>query len=337
VPVGYDPKNPIGSGPFKFKSIKHGQQSTFVRNENYWQSDFPYLDEFHIIDFADPGTTRLNALTSGQIDGAPLIPASSLPTVDGASSLKSIISKAYSFQTWEMRMDIPPFDDVRVRQAIRLIADRPQIIEHAFNGEKFATVANDWPSIQDPVYDHDIPQRTQDIEQAKSLLKQAGREDLTVELVVSNVVPGVVETAQVLAQQAKAAGVTIKVNNLADAGTYFTKYWHQAPFKFDFLITSSVWEYIGYTLLPTAGYNISNWRDPEWLKLVTEARGTLDDAKRKELMSEAQKIFHERGTQGIFAFYGTIDAYNTKYTGFKPSVTGNGLNGAYYHDVGLAT
>jgi peptide/nickel transport system substrate-binding protein len=164
-----------------------------VRNENYWQSDFPYLDEFHIIDFADPGTTRLNALTSGQIDGAPLIPASSLPTVDGASSLKSIISKAYSFQTWEMRMDIPPFDDVRVRQAIRLIADRPQIIEHAFNGEKFATVANDWPSIQDPVYDHDIPQRTQDIEQAKSLLKQAGREDLTVELVVSNVVPGVVE------------------------------------------------------------------------------------------------------------------------------------------------
>ena len=66
-------------------------------------------------------------------------------------------------------MDVAPFTDVNVRQAIRLIADRPQIVEQAFSGSKFASVANDLPSSQDPLYNHSLAQRHQDIEQAKFL------------------------------------------------------------------------------------------------------------------------------------------------------------------------
>jgi peptide/nickel transport system substrate-binding protein len=336
VPVGYNAKKPIGSGPFKFESFTPGQQSTFVRNENYWQSGKPYLDEFHVIDFADPNTTRINALTSGQIDAANLIPASLMSTVQGASNVEVLISEGYSYHTYEMRMDVPPFDDVRVRQAMRLIADRQQIVEQAFSGPRFATVANDWPSFQDPMYDHSIPQRAQDIEQAKSLLKQAGHEGLSVQLAVSNVAPGVVETAQVLAQQAGAAGVTIKVNNIADPATYFSKYYAQAPFKFDYFNTFSVLEHIRLSLLPTSSYNISNWRDEQWLKIYTQAQSTLDSAKRKELLAEAQKIFWDTGTQGIFNYHNTVDAHSTMFTGFRPSITGFGLNNLHFENVGLA-
>jgi peptide/nickel transport system substrate-binding protein len=336
VPVGYDPKNPIGSGPFKYMSFTPGQQSVFVRNDNYWQSGKPYLDELQIVDFADPGTTRINALTSGQIDGADHIQTSLAPTVEAASGVKLINSISYGYHTWEMRMDVPPFDDVRVRQAMKLIAGRPQIVDQAFSGTRFATVANDWPSFQDPMYNHSIPQRVQDLEQARSLLKQAGRDGMTVELVVSPVSPGVVQTAQVLAQQAQAAGVTIKVTNVSDGATYYSKYAAQAPFKFDYFNTESVWEHILYSLLPTSPSYYTAWKDPEWSKLFSKARATPDAATRKALMGEAQKIFWERGTQGVFDFYYSVDAYSTKFTGFKPSMGGMGLNGMFFQDVGLA-
>jgi peptide/nickel transport system substrate-binding protein len=336
VPVGYDPEKPIGSGPFKFKSFTPGQSSTFVRNDNYWDSGKPYLDELVLVDFADPNTTRINALTNGQIDAAVQIQYSFEPTLKSASNLEVLISKTYAYQTWEMRMDMAPFDDPRVRQAIMLIANRPEIVEQAFAGSRFGSIANEWPCPTDPLYDDSIPQRAQDIEKAKALLKDAGHEGLTVELTVSDVTAGIVETAQVLAQQAKAAGVTIKVNKISDAGTYFSKYWHQAPFKFDYLNTGSIWEHLGYTLLPGSAYNISNWKNPDWLKLVNQAKSEGDLDKRKEFMGEAQKIFFEEGTQGIFAFHNTLDAYSSKFAGATTSITGFGLNGLHFEGIGLA-
>ncbi len=71
-----------------------------------------------------------------------------------------------------MRVDTPPFNDVRVRQAFRLIVDRKQMVEQVLSGQ--GRVANDMYSPYDPAYDSSLPQRVQDLAQAKSLLKQAG-------------------------------------------------------------------------------------------------------------------------------------------------------------------
>ena len=108
-----------------------------------------------------------------------------------------------------MRVDVAAFNDVRVRQAFRHMIDRQQMNDLVFKG--YGTLGNDLFAIWDPAYDHSLPQRNQDIEQAKSLLKQAGHESLTVELVTSTIAQGTVLGAQVLAQQAKAAGVTVNV------------------------------------------------------------------------------------------------------------------------------
>jgi len=335
VPTDYDPKNPIGTGPFKFESFTPGRQSVFVRNDNYFVSGRPFLDELVMIGFADPGTTRINALSSGQIDGADHLPLNLVPTLQGNPDVNVIVSPSLGYHTWEMRMDVAPFDDVRVRQAIKLLADRQQIVDQAFSG--FGEIANDLPGKQDPVFASDIPQRNQDIEQAKSLLKQAGQSDLRTELVVSpGISPGVVETAQVLAEQAKAAGVTIEVNSIADAGTFFTKYWYQTPFKFSYFGTETLYEHIGYSLLPTSTYNISNWRDPTFIQLFNEANGTADEAKRKEIMGEAQQILWDSGTQAIYAYYRTPDAHTRQFTGFQPDLWGVGLNQLKFDDVGLA-
>ena len=67
-----------------------------------------------------------------------------------------------------MRVDRPPFDDVRVRQAMRLAVDRPGMIEQVFSGH--GQLGNDMFAPMDPSYPDDLPQREQDIEEAKRLL-----------------------------------------------------------------------------------------------------------------------------------------------------------------------
>jgi peptide/nickel transport system substrate-binding protein len=331
VPVDFDPKKPIGSGPFKFKSLTPGQRGVFVRNPNYWQSGKPYLDQFEMISFADPNTTRINALVNGQIDTGDYINASLVPTLKNASTINVAEVKASVFITWEMRMDVPPFDDVRVRQAMKLIANRPQMVEQAYSG--LGIVANDlmgdwW----DPLYDHSIPQRVQDIEQAKSLLKAAGKEGLTVPLTVSPITGGVLEMAQVLQQNAKEAGVTIKIDSITDAAAYNNKYAFPAVFKISYAGAIPIWNVIGYFLLPNSVYGISKWRNPKWLSLVTQARGTLDDAKRKDLMFEAQQIFYNEGTEGVFAFQNATSATSKKFTAANPSLFET-LSGVPYYDI----
>jgi peptide/nickel transport system substrate-binding protein len=327
VPVDFDPKKPIGSGAFKFQSLTPGQRGVFVRNPNYWQSGKPYLDQFEMIGFTDPNTTRINALVSGQIDGADSIGPSLLPTVKSNSGLGIVTTRAAQYITWEMRMDVPPFDDVRVRQAIKFMANRPQMVQQAYSG--LGSVGNDlvgdwW----DPLYDHSIPQRTQDIEQAKSLLKAAGKEGLTIPLAVSPITSGILDMAQVLQQNAKEAGVTININNVQDPAAYNSKYAFQSVFKIDYFTLISIFNTIGYSLLPGSAYGISKWHNPQWLSLVTQARGTLDPTKRKELMDESQKIFYNEGSQAVFAFQNTSYGYSKKFGGFS-----NALNGSPYYDV----
>src|SRR5690625_6683595 len=90
-----------------------------------------------------------------------------------------------------MRVDKAPFDDVRVRQAFRLIVDREQMVNQALAG--YGTVANDMYGRFDPAYDEDaLPkQRTQDIAEAKRLLKEAGHGDgLEVTLVTGPISTG---------------------------------------------------------------------------------------------------------------------------------------------------
>ncbi len=118
-----------------------------------------------------------------------------------------------------MRVDQPPFNDVNVRQALRLLVDRPQLIDSALDG--YGVVANDLFSPYDPDFDHSLIRAAQgDIPQAKFLLKKAGHDDLTVTLTTSAVATGTVAMATVLAAQAKVAGVTVNLSNVPP-GTFF--------------------------------------------------------------------------------------------------------------------
>ena len=60
--------NPIGTGPFKFKSFTPGSKSVFVRNENYWEEGKPYVDTLIVDSSFTDNNALLNALLSNQIN-----------------------------------------------------------------------------------------------------------------------------------------------------------------------------------------------------------------------------------------------------------------------------
>jgi peptide/nickel transport system substrate-binding protein len=331
VPTDYDPAKPVGTGPFMYESFVPGERSVFKKNPDYWREGLPRVDEVVIIDFPED-TPRVNALLSGQVDAITDLPAGQIAQVKSNDQFKVLISETGGWQPFTMRVDQAPFKDVKVRQAMRLLVDRKQMIEQVLSGQ--GRVANDLYSPYDPAYDDELPQRRQDLDQAKSLLRQAGQSDLGVELVTSAVVQGIVEAAQVLAEQAKGAGVTINVRKV-DPGTFYGDNYLQWTFAQDFWVTRTYLSQVAQCALPDSPFNETHWKDPEFLDLISQARAELDDAKRTELLHRAQEIEYERGGLIIWAFNNQLDAYSDTVGGFHPAKSGFPLTNYGFGRVGF--
>jgi peptide/nickel transport system substrate-binding protein len=331
VPTDYDPKNPVGTGPFKYKSFKAGQQSEFTKYADYWERGKPYVDTLIIIDFPDD-TARVNALLGGQVDAIDNLPAAQLQSVKSNPNLRVISSQTGAWQPFTMRVDQSPFDDVRVRQAFRLIVDREQMVQQVLSGQ--GRIANDLYAPYDPAYASDLPQRKQDLEQAKSLLKQAGREGLSVELVTAPVFQGIVEAAQVFAQQAKGAGVDVKVRKV-DSGTFYGDNYLKWAFAQDFWATRAYLSQVAQGDLPESPFNETHWKDPKFIDLIQQARAEVDDGKRKDILHEAQTMQYEQGGYIIQYFSNIIDAHSAKLGGFVEAKCGFPFGNYWFKNIGF--
>ena len=330
VPVDFDPKAPIGSGPFKMLEMKPGESFKWEAFADYWDTP-PYVDTLTMIEYADD-TARINALQSGQIQAMSQLPKSQAKVIEATEGLALLNAETGAWRPFTMRIDVKPFDDVRVRQAFRLIVDRQQMIDQAYSG--LGAVGNDMYAR----YDAGTPQleqRVQDIEQAKSLLKQAGYDNnLTVELVTSEGALGgdEVAAAQVFAEQAKAAGVTVKLKK-TDASVFYGDDYLSWPFAQDFWATRGYLAQASQGTMPDAPYNETHWENAEWLALVNEAFKTVDTDARNALLSQAQQIEHDTGGYIVWSWRNQVDAHSTTTTGYKLDKLGGPVGRMYFKDV----
>jgi peptide/nickel transport system substrate-binding protein len=329
VPEDYDVRRPVGAGPFRLSTFEPGLQSVFTRHTNYWRAPEPYLGELVVIDFPDDNA-RVNALLGSQVDAIDQLPAALNRVIRSDPSLRVLESETGAWLPFTMRVDIPPFDDQRVREAMRLVVDREQMITQVFSGH--GVVANDLYARYDDCYPDHLPQRRQDLERARTLLRAAGQQDLTVELVTSPVASGLVEAAQVFAKQARGAGVTVKVRKVTTGEFYGDNYllW---PFAQDFWFTRNFLPQAGQCSLPSSPYNETHWADPEFVSLVKQAKATIDPARRCQMIQAAQQIEHERGGYIVWAFNNQVDAYNVRLSGLEPDRSGIPLSGYRFRRV----
>jgi peptide/nickel transport system substrate-binding protein len=333
VPVGYDPAKPVGTGAFMYESFTPGQQSVFKKFPNYWQTGKPYVDSLTIIDFTDD-TARVNALLGNEVDAIDNLPTGQITEIEGNSALKVLIAETGEWQPFTMRVDQAPFSDPRVRQAFRLIVDRPQMVEQVLS--KQGRVGNDMYAPFDPAYDSTLPQRAQDLDQAKSLLKAAGHAGLTVELVTAPVFQGVVQAAEVFAQQATGAGVSVQLRQL-DTGTFYGPNYLKWTFAQDFWATREYLPQVAQGSLPTSPFNETHWDNATFIKLIGQARAELDEAKRTQIIHEAEMIEYDIGGYIIPYFSNQIDAYSAKLTGFIPPKSGFPLGNYWFKNVGFVS
>ena len=325
--------NPIGTGPFKLESFTVGERSLAVRNEDYWEEGKPYVDEWEDISISD-NAARLNALLSGEIDMMSQIePTQAKANLESGEIQIIRAPSPTAIQVFYMAVDIPPFDDPKVRQAFRLIPDRQGLIDRALLG--FATSANDLPGKGLWNFAEDLPPREQDLEQARALLAEAGQENLEVTLHTSEIVPGFVEAATLFAEMAKEAGVTVKIKK-EDPNAYFdtSKLYTKLDFGQSFWTYSSLALWYEQSLLSDAIWNETHWRDKSYDELIRQAQGATDEATALDLWHQVQEVQYNEGGYIVWANLEILDAAANNVKGLVPSAWFN-LGGWNYRDIWL--
>jgi peptide/nickel transport system substrate-binding protein len=308
--------HPIGTGPFMFKSWTRGERSHFVRNPHYWRHGLPYVNALDYISISDPGA-RLNAVIAGQVDAMSQLDAKLLSQVTSNPNLRLLQKPSGNYTAIYCQTDVAPFTDNRVRQALRYMTDRSQIVSNALLGH--GRIGNDLPCWFDEDYAREIPQRQHDPERAAALLKAAGQSDLKLELQTSDVAPAMLESSTLFAQQAKQAGVNVTLRQWPTDQYYSSGYDH-----FPFAMTN--WggrplpSQINLAYLTTSVYNETHNKQPKLDALVRQAFATPNKKKRHQLMVDAQQILWDTGGTIIWGFLSSLNVTSKKVNGITPSV-----------------
>jgi peptide/nickel transport system substrate-binding protein len=220
IPADLDPadwgKTFEGTGPFKLEKFTAKQGASFVRNDDYW-GDKANPDRMELI-FYDAEAPMVNALKGDEVDFIEHFSVSGGKALLDDPDVQVIAIRTATHRQIHMRTDMDPFTDKRVRQAIALSIDRNALVQGLWEGK--ADIGNDSPFA--PVYpatDTSVPQREQNIDQAKQLLSDAGKTSFTVELDTWNGFE-IPDLAQLVKQYAAEIGVTINLK-ITDAGTYY--------------------------------------------------------------------------------------------------------------------
>src|SRR5579862_615526 len=316
---------PIGTGPFKVDSFTPGSRSVFSANHNYWGGPGPYAEQLIIDSSYANDTARLNALLGGNVDIVPTV-APALAKANAASG-RIVLGNAPgpAFIAPTMIVDRAPFTDVRVRQALRLLADRPALVSEALDG--YGTPGNDCPGSTLQFFASDL-HRSRDPEKARSLLKAAGKENMALTLYTADIIPGMNETATLYAQQAKAGGVNISVKVVdpsiyysasSPGGNYLLKTFSINNWTTE---TSSMALFYLSALYKQAPYNETHWSNSAADALLFDALSDTNDASAEQKWHAVQELQFNEGGYIVTTNFNWLDAYAPRVRGIHTTSTG---------------
>lgn len=307
----------IGTGPF-MQDVYDIPQDTriFQRNPNYWRAGLPKAACIDLKVITEE-VSRIAAIQSGSVDLIMSAGPATVATLGSDDRVKVVASPgAGGYINLSMQTDQKPFDDVRVRQAMKAVVDRQLVVDTVMLGT--GVVGNDTPIAPTNPVAFTSETTPRDVEKAKALLAEAGYPDgITVDLNTGESAPGYVIMAQLYQQMAAEAGITVNViNNPADS--YWDVVWMKTPFFLSSWGGRPVPEALAYTFLTGAEYNEGNWSNPDYDKLVIDARTEIDPVKRADMMKQAQVILAEDGGLIIPAFFRDVAVLRVGCEGFVP-------------------
>ncbi|MBI2906549.1 MAG: ABC transporter substrate-binding protein [Chloroflexi bacterium] len=285
----------LGTGPFKFVSYSPGVSVVFEKNKDYFRKGRPYLDGLVFYIIKDPGTwfaafrTGRILLTSTGSGG--ISPAQGeIVEREMKGKARPLRSVGLSNALVQINVSRRPLDDVRVRRALNLLADRPAIIKLAWGGDGIVAVFFvpephgkwEFPNAElqkMPGYRTD---KAVDIEEAKKLLAEAGHASgLSVSIVGRTLLTNS-RAAEVLKEQYKAGGIDLKLD-MVDTPVWSDR---KAKENYDLLFDNwgvdaddpSAWL---ENIIPSSGVSFKDAQLDQWKK---EQARILDFEQRKALV-----------------------------------------------------
>jgi len=209
-------KNAVGTGAYKMAEWTLGQRLVFERNPDYWRKGLPYLDKI-TFEIGQEPIVALLRLQKGEID----VPGDGIPPAkfqevmaDPAQKERVVVGGQLHTGYVTMNTTMPPFDNVKVRQAVNMAINKDRIVQLINNRAVPATQPLP-PSM--PGYDTAYAGYAYDVEKAKALLAEAGHPDgFETELFVMNTDPNP-RIAQAIQQDLAAIGIKAGLQSLAQA------------------------------------------------------------------------------------------------------------------------
>lgn len=316
----------IGTGPYQFDSWKRGQQIMLKRFDNYASREedwggltgkkVAYADQLQFNIVKDT-QVRFSGLQTDQFDYVVRMPKDLFEMIKSSPNTRPILTKPDSWITVVPDKSQPPFNDVRLRQAINYALDMDKIGQGVYGPKDFYEVdgAVFFPDQKD-LYTKEGTEgyNAYNSDKAKELMKQAGYDGKPIKLIATNSFDDHNNAAQVLMHQLKEVGFNVDLQYLEWA-TFLNAV--NDPANFDLFVTGFPPTYDMTGLLWINPTFPGLYTSPKMDALVEKWTKTLDQGEKTKLLGELNKLMYEELPVIKFVNEVGLEASNDKLTGYQ--------------------
>ena len=329
------PADGIGAGAYKIVTDEPGVRHVFEKHANYWDSERGHYERVEFIVIND-ATARMAAVQSGQVHIANRVEPKVAGLLSRAPNLtvKNVAGRGH--YVFIMHCNTAPFDNKDLRLALKYAIDRQEMLDKILMG--YGTIGNDIPiNAAYPLFDDSLPQREFSVEKAAEHYKASGHDGSPIILRVSDVAfPGAIDAAALFQQSAQKAGIPLQIEREPGDG-YWSEVWNKQPFSASYWGGRPVQDQMYSTAYQSsADWNDTRFFNDEFDTLLLQARGELDEAKRKGMYAQMASILHEEGGLICPMFNDFIEAVSNQVQGWEANGVQEVMNGLAPHKTWLA-
>lgn len=325
--------NPVGTGPFKFVSWSKNDRCVYVRNEEYWGEKPQYKNL--IIRTIVEANSRVIELESGNIDIAMAVPAQSATSLEKNPDVKILKRDSTTVQYLVMNLEKKPLDDPRVRMALDYAIDEQALVNAIYRGNAVYSPTTVVPSMK--YFDDSDMDCRYDPEKAKELLKEAGIEDLHLQLTISESKDRM-NMAVIIQDMLAKVGITVAVQSY-ESGTagemsengetelYINGYGAVGFPEPD----NNIYGPFSSNQIPAS--NRSFYRDDKMDEMLEAQRAIPDGPEREKIIKDIQKYLRQELPVIPLANPQQIVGVRSNVEGFVPTqATSHFFHEAYFVD-----
>jgi len=315
-----------GTGPFRLEKYTAKAHASFVRNAEYWAGQA--IPERVLFRFYDSVQAQVFAIQGGQLDVLLHAPVQGGQALLADPRLSIVALKSSAHEQVHLRTDKGPFVDKRVRRAIALSLNRANLVRGMFRGR--AVVGNDSPFA--PIYaatDPSVPQREEDLAQARELLAAAGVANGFKARLTTERFQEIPDYAVVIQNALRKIGIDLALN-VEDQSLYYGRavFGSSDWLDSDMGIEDYAHRGVPNTLLQaTLGgrgtFNAAHFNHPEYDRLVAAYIGALDPATQRTIAGRIQRLLLEETPVITAYFYDWLSVTAKNVSGVRPTAMGH--------------